>query len=1173
MLGVNINDVRAILSQYHQGEVELEAKFGKYDRNFSSNVIWPHFDRARKKLQSLSTETILRSTVYRSGNLRKIVVSADNDLDDDVVRWEVKNRMHNYDLRDYGVRVSISQEVAITDLEDENIANFNPDNIRIRTRYSYLIADGNVRVDMTEVTMMGEHGNTNTYEIEAEYVGHMENLEMFNQAINNLFKWIYDTVNIYTITDKNNLIDNVNRIVGNKSRGHISTYPFVQARNLQIRDMVWGGLVGNRYTSYTVTHKTDGVRKLLIFDKSGMWLIYPNNEYNLIMRRDFAMLTGSIFDGELIPQSRRKDGSPVTQYWYQIFDTISVTGKPNIYKRPHKERMLEAQQIAKRIKTGLIYVDTKTFKSFRSTDEFYRIMRSMFDEQFLLPYENDGFMFTPEDTVYNPHSEKHELHDRVLTRYPDVCKWKPKEKMTIDFMIKWVDGGLDLYSYDLKNKDHVIFNGSDINPYNKQVDYQHEIIVDQPTGTIVEFKWDYDTNTFVPDRIRHDKTGANRSDVAVNNWDWINNPISEDTLKGTDFKLMFRYHNRIKKGLFDIIPGGSNILDIGTGRGGDVAKWRKLNKVVAVEPDEDNRRLLHQRLRTFTTARKDLTESVYVLPTIGQNSRAITQAVQQHIGGRVDAITLMLSMTFFWENSDALEDLVNTIKNNLKPGGLVIFLTANGDTIEQLFEPIFGGVTNKKVSFGNTTLTIGLPVEPPKGRSLHVSMPEDTIVGEQDEYLVRLGDLQLRLMDEFIKLEELHRAEGERFLSDHEKLFSTLYSFGYFSAKDFSPKEVKHHTQMEDIPEREILYVDVNLPQPHGEIPPVGTDVVVIETPQVPETIKPDIQPVPTRPDGPIVGQGRVKNRAPIVPPPRIPGTIVVPRPRNNILPTLPVSYSYRGNVVKGPARGDDAYQPITCTWFDNLVRIATIGDGSCFIHGALKGFFAAYQNTNSAQARVGFVESLRRDLSYSLGMENTDYPGHTYWETANNGQFVILLCQELFDPTLIKEIGIDYSFRGIQALFNSTSWLGDEVYGYISDMLNVNIFILKGTTEDLETYINTYRPEKERPSVCIMGNTQHYEVVAVKVEVNVDGEIKDMLQTTFYLGDPFLDALLAKFKIDPDEPQVRFSPDDSLMDALNVFTDETGTIIIPNWVFAIFEPDDPFILGIRRLQERGIII
>src|SRR5690606_17527332 len=97
---------------------------------------------------------------------------------------------------------------------------------------------------------------------------------------------------------------------------------------------------------------------------------------------------------------------------------------------------------------------------------------------------------------------------------------------------------------------------------------------------------------------------------------------------------------------------GINILDIGSGRGGDISKWKRLidkqspeptGRVVAVEPNPDNFKEFKSRLEK----NKEMKDRVVLVETGGEDTVEITRAVQDFIPqGKVDVVFLMLSMSF-----------------------------------------------------------------------------------------------------------------------------------------------------------------------------------------------------------------------------------------------------------------------------------------------------------------------------------------------------------------------------------------------------------------------------------------------------------------------------------------------------------------------------------------------
>ena len=127
----------------------------------------------------------------------------------------------------------------------------------------------------------------------------------------------------------------------------------------------------------------------------------------------------------------------------------------------------------------------------------------------------------------------------------------------------------------------------------KDIDIYSPITLNLPNNTIVEYAYDYERKMLVPSRVRHDKIKPNSYDIASDIWSDILLPIDNETMKGNTLLLMKRYHNRIKRELF--VGNGKYLLDIGSGRGGDINKWKGFDKIVAVEPNPEHIKELRRR--------------------------------------------------------------------------------------------------------------------------------------------------------------------------------------------------------------------------------------------------------------------------------------------------------------------------------------------------------------------------------------------------------------------------------------------------------------------------------------------------------------------------------------------------------------------------------------------------
>ncbi len=1095
-------------AQYNDGTVELEARFGKLtNRGFVPGVTRETFNRIRDYFSSSAKPIVSKTTDYISGNVRKTVTTPVSDEEPKTI-WIEKTRLWNQEDEKYGVRYSTSREIPI-----QPVISFKPEIIREKLRYSFYVFKNLVRVDMTVVNMVqglkGRASDVTKYEVEIELVQPM-GLPYFEKAISVVLHKVLDTAVLYDNNMANSVISYVNRLMNSNKHGIIDHYPLVQARNLKLKDMVWGGLIGNESTGYSVTHKADGKRKLLVFHTSGIWLIMAPHTLNRLYDTEIPALTGTILDGEMIESNNRLAGAPEAKYWYLAFDCLSWSGDNSVQMKPHGIRMNHAQAVADKFKTNLLFVNTKSFKNFTTPNEFYAVMREMFREQPTLSYQQDGFMFTPANTIYNPHSDSLPLYQRVLTKYPDICKWKPQDQLTIDFSIEWKDGPegkyIQLYVNDKGKK--VIFAGTKAFPYDmlgSQIDSYHQLTTNLPNGSIVEYGWDYDRNLLIPHRVRYDKTKPNKMDIAVDVWMDINNPLTKETMTGDSSVLLRRYHNRVKTSLLSQ-GEGKTLLDIGSGRGGDVAKWKQFSKIVAVEPNLEHIEELKRRIELHK-----MSDKVKIVHAGGEDTAIINQAVREFIGDRVDVISMMLSMSFFWSSQEMVQSLINTIITNIKRDGKFVFLTIDGDLVEQTFEPAFNtGPAITRLELGEAVLTYDGDKKP---KELHIHI-EGTIVQDQTEWLVRLGDLSLLLKDYGFDFTEKERADKERFLSEEEIIMTNMYTYGTISSVDNSislpntadiklpvlPKVTKSPKVIEPIEEKKAG---------EGiEIPSVTVSVKEVKPITVSHTITP---PVSLPPATPVSPKPLPSVSLPPVSVPSLGPVSLPPVPvskTKDIEKKIPLSkpLKTKGKEKELPIIPEDTYEELHVSWYPNekVVRIGAIGDGSCFFHSTLNGYYPPYQNLTVN--RREFVRKLRRDLAYALQLPDPHQPDKTNYETASGGQFVALYEQQLMGLDFGDVFGepVDFSMEGLQELFNSNRYLGNEVYQYAADMMGIDIYVTRLTDKDLYVY-QTTAGNIDRNVVVISGNGVHYETVGVER----DGKF----QTVFSPNDPFVMAIKDQYK------------------------------------------------------------
>lgn len=777
-----------ILKKYKRAPVEKEAReievrFGKFkDGRFNSGVTWRQYIGLIEKLKSLEfPEIISEYTDYYQGNVRLR----------DFGKYKVlqsKESLLQTNIYEYNIRLAVNIERDIP--ETEHITSSYQ---RKANRHSFNLEPGLIRLDMTKVVSQRAVGDAVTsYEVELEFTGRdIENLDILDEWTEKIFKLLYDTTLIYTVEEIKKLNSDIVDWIGEKY--------LVQARNLKLSDLQIGGIVENPCTSYVAAIKADGIRRILVFNRTGIWLVHQPYDYNLVYRFDpesaeitgLYDLSGTIFDGELVPRENRFGDLSEPEMYYFAFDTLAEQGDSNIQNKPYVERLNVANEYLSQIGFDYFQASVKCVYPFETVDNFFSTMDFLFEEMKTLQYKNDGIIFTPADTMYNMRTETTDINNRILTRIPDICKWKPVEEMTIDFEIKRDSNGMiGLYSGGEDRELISLFKGIMTNPFNPEWVLQgQELTRDLPDGAIVEYAWNSEDNYMKAKRIRRDKLYPNAYKVAIDNWKYISDPPTVETMTGNGTKLLRRFHNQIKRDLLNKLDRNSVLLDIGSGRGGDVSKWTEFSHVYAVEPDLENIEELRRRISLAK-----LEKQVTVINAKGEDYQTI---ISQMGDVMVDGISFMLSLTFFWESSDKLNGLIELIKRTLKPGGKVVFLTMDGDAVEQFFNPVFGGTRRKEFMANQITMLYDYEQRPRagSGRELFINI-EGTIVENQKEYLVFLTDLETRLN---FGLTRSYRADKEPcplksrgrdpclydckryknlFMSLNERLFSGLFTYG-----------------------------------------------------------------------------------------------------------------------------------------------------------------------------------------------------------------------------------------------------------------------------------------------------------------------------------------------------------------------------------------------------------
>lgn len=214
---------------------------------------------------------------------------------------------------------------------------------------------------------------------------------------------------------------------------------------------------------YFVCEKTDGVRQFLISNTEGTFIVNRAFQVESVKIR---IPKDTLLDGELVKLKNQKMA-------FVVHDAVLVKGE-NLMDLPLDQRLEKARGVTKAIiKTATAPFDVRVKKMYRLFEEPIPDLNS-FD------YETDGIVMTP-------------IREPIrMGTHETMFKWKPRERITIDFELK---NGNDLFVQDRGE----LYKEAELHMRNQYNNL--------PDGTIVECGYG-DLGWFV-EKVRTDKTHAN----------------------------------------------------------------------------------------------------------------------------------------------------------------------------------------------------------------------------------------------------------------------------------------------------------------------------------------------------------------------------------------------------------------------------------------------------------------------------------------------------------------------------------------------------------------------------------------------------------------------------------------------------------------------------------------
>src|SRR5260221_1406180 len=739
---------------------EVEVRFGNiihkgYNNIFISGVDFTRFMFLKNYLDSLTVTSktfhrfISRDTIEISNNKLQSNIRKISNIHQELPEFQLKKPIVTIDSNKYGVRFQQSIEKFISPPDGDFIIDI----IRHRNRFSYVESNINAElygysIDLTVVyqTKNGKKRNICEIEIERVYqksIKYIHTIEQLLHIVDVLYKNQSPT-KLYITTILNTNLTNWFNLSFEFKYGDplylTGSKNLNKPVSLHMYDMIEASF------DPCITVKYDGLRTLLaIIRKYAILIFYPNNIVYITYDESFSN-EASLFDCELVKTD------------LYLFDCLYHTGD-DLRNESFLTRYLSVEQFSRENSSvGNLNVYPKKYYY---EESFYDNVKNAFNSFEYTTVDNDGLILQSRSKYQSK-----------------VYKWKPLHLITIDFLLIG-DGELNCFTTD---------RGAII-PINgvKVVGNIIDGII--PSGLVVECKVVSENITddpllFEMFRIRWDKEYPNSANTIDNILQSIRRPIYEQTIKGLDLKVARVYHNQEKRMKIKHIKKDSTILDIGSGRGGDIGKWigANIKKVYAIEPNEENLSILIERLHDVN---HDICEII-------QLHAKFEELHIEYIPDKIDVITTYFSSTFFFKNIDIYTKYLKNIDKFLKYDGKLSGIVIDGDRIKKLLDSnrIKYNIDENMTSyFWSTAFSIEQVTEfdGSEGDEILININDpDSMVKNQIEWLFYFDKFSIDMENMgFIRSNVSYLDRGIQFdkLSDDAKIFSSLFVSYEFTRK------------------------------------------------------------------------------------------------------------------------------------------------------------------------------------------------------------------------------------------------------------------------------------------------------------------------------------------------------------------------------------------------------
>ena len=338
---------------------------------------------------------------------------------------------------------------------------------------------------------------------------------------------------------------------------------------------------------YAVTPKVDGIRKFIILANNRVYTLGIMKDVRQLDKH-YTTIDVTILDCEYVKTTNS----------YYVFDIAVYDGK-YYGNTPWGPRQQKVEELVSDLNRNIYAKPYRTFDSFDSLKSLY--------EEFISKkqYDIDGLIFVDKSITYIDPVYKWKSHSTIDLELSAKIEIPDSENNTLCVLPFPRVGAIYAYTCDGIKVDIHITNPQFVLESNSFANIlKHEsALVEQNTqlgivkAGVWELSYNNESNTLSILRYRPDKPQGNSSSIVQKN---MYSSVPGTLFSGRGFYLMRKYHNKVKKQMIKRANDkGAKILDVGTGQGGDLGKWKRASHIFCVEPSNEATEEMLLRMSTF----------------------------------------------------------------------------------------------------------------------------------------------------------------------------------------------------------------------------------------------------------------------------------------------------------------------------------------------------------------------------------------------------------------------------------------------------------------------------------------------------------------------------------------------------------------------------------------------